>query len=100
MMSKLRVYQAQLTIAIIESLVDQRTRLRRIFQTSDISPEQDGTLMKKFLSKGDGETMCRAFDEVVLQVDQVTEPWQSREGPAGSSRVKKTWMTRALLGHL
>jgi hypothetical protein len=35
--------------------------------------------MKKFLSKG-GETgeTCRAFDEVVLQVDQVTEPWQRR----------------------
>ena len=31
--------------------------------------------MKKFLSKGDGEP-CRAFDEVVLQVDQVTEPRQ------------------------
>lgn len=81
MMSKLRLYQAQLTIASyrIIGCISARPRLRRIFEISDISPEEDGTLMKKFLSKG-GETgeTCRAFDEVVLQVDQVTEPWQRR----------------------
>ncbi|CAL1133578.1 unnamed protein product, partial [Cladocopium goreaui] len=70
----LRRFASDKIVDTAHSGADVDLTLVRIFEISDISPEEDGTLMKKFLSKG-GETgeTCRAFDEVVLQVDQVTD---------------------------
>ncbi|CAJ1426092.1 unnamed protein product [Effrenium voratum] len=45
--------------------------LRRIFETTDVSPEKDGALMKKLLTSGSDDPP-RALDDIALQVDSVT----------------------------
>lgn len=54
-------------------------KLRRPFETIDISPQKDGTLLKKLLSAGDGHPV-NFFDEVTMQVDQVTVPGPTKTG--------------------
>ncbi|CAK8987889.1 unnamed protein product [Durusdinium trenchii] len=46
--------------------------LMRIFETTDISPEKDGSLLKKCLVTGSGAPP-RAFDQVCLRIVQVTD---------------------------